>query len=146
MIVGGGASRTDGHPLRGWLSWDPGGPLAWIDALLQARDERLEADRDDARRRMQAAEAGGRAAARRCQAAEAEVETLKLELERVQTALVAAEAARRRAERRAERALDEMSRQVAGARADLTWDLVRRLQADLAACRSNQDAGVSGAT
>jgi hypothetical protein len=140
MVVEGGVAMKDGRPRRGWLAWDPGGPLAWVDVLLQARNERLEAELDDARCKARLAAADARAETRRCEAAEAAAEALRRELERAQQALRDAEVERLVAERRAERAMDDLSSRVAAARADRTWDLVRRLQAEIDACRRNHGA------
>lgn len=117
-----------------------GGPLAWIDVLLQARNEGLEAERDDALHRAQEAEADAGDATRVCRAALEESEARRHRLEELQAQLRVAEAARRRAER--ERA--EMSSRLAAATAELTWDLVRRLLAELEVCHRTHGGEVDG--
>jgi glycine cleavage system regulatory protein len=129
-----------------------GGPLAWLDTLLTARNDLLEAEVADAVRQAREASAAFRVAVDAQLAAEAETARLRIEMEQAAAdarVVAEAEAARLRHElKQAQRAVATERHARLSAEGALyalqdrrheesvsrSWDLVRRLEAALVEC------------
>jgi len=115
-----------------------GGPLAWLDALLAMRNERLEEEVRVAQEQARAAESERDAATAALHAAEDEAALVRAERERAEAQCRALEEDQLWSRRRLaalEKELSAASARAAEAKADRTWDLIRVLEAALDECR-----------